>query len=99
MGFWGDFANGFNSVIDPVKKVTKSIPVVGDMYGAIPKLHHGGRVTKTGNYRLKGGELVLNKTQLSKIKKAKTAAGVKSVVRKVKRQRPKPVGGKRRRRR
>ena len=36
------------------------------------KLHSGGHVPKTDFYRLKAGELVLNKTQLAKLKKAKT---------------------------
>ena len=96
MGFWDDFAHGFNSGIDPVKKVTKNIPVVGDVYGAIPRLHKGGKVPKTGNYRLRSGEVVLNRTQQAQIRKAKTPATIKRVVRKVAKQRPKPAKGRRR---
>ena len=91
MGFWGDFADGFNSVIDPVKKFTKKIPVVGDMYGAIPKLHKGGKVPKTGNYRLKAGEVVLNKTQLAALKKAKTTKTRTKIINNVKKRRPKKM--------
>ena len=91
MGFWGDFADGFNSVIDPVKKFTKKIPVVGDMYGAIPKLHKGGEVPKTGNYRLKAGEVVLNKTQLTALKKAKTTKTRNKIINNVKKRRPKKM--------
>ena len=91
MGFWGSFADGFNSVIDPVKKITKSIPVVGDLYGAIPKLHKGGKVPKTGNYRLKAGEVVLNKTQLNALKKAKTTKTRTKIINNVKKRRPKKM--------
>ena len=91
MGFWNDFADGFNSVIDPVKKITKPIPILGEMYGGIPRLHKGGTVPKTGNYRLRGGELVLNKTQLAKLKKAKTASTKAKIVNKVAKQRPKKM--------
>ena len=91
MGFWGDFADGFNSVIDPVKKFTKKIPVVGYMYGAIPKLHKGGKVPKTGTYRLKAGEVVLNKTQLTALKKAKTTKTRTKIINNVKKRRPKKM--------
>jgi len=91
MGFWGDFADGFNSVIDPVKKFTTKIPVVGDMYGSIPKLHKGGKVPKTGNYRLKAGEVVLNKTQLTALKKAKTTKTRTKIINNVKKRRPKKM--------
>ena len=36
------------------------------------KLHSGGHVPKSDFYRLKAGVLVMNKTQLAKLKKAKT---------------------------
>ena len=91
MGFWGDFADGFNSVIDPVKKITKNIPVVGDVYGAIPKRHKGGKVPKTGNYRLRAGEVVLNKTQLTALKKAKTTKTRTKIINNVKKRRPKKM--------
>ena len=91
MGFWTDFKGGFNSVIDPVKKITKNIPVVGDVYGAIPKLHKGGKVPKTGNYRLRAGEVVLNKTQLTALKKAKTTKTRTKIINNVKKRRPKKM--------
>ena len=88
MGFWSDFKDGFNSVIDPVKKVTKTIPVIGDVYGAIPRLHKGGKVPKTGNYRLRQGEVVMNKTQLARLRKAKTAKTRQKIVNEVQKKRP-----------
>ena len=91
MGFWEDFKGGLNSVIDPAKKITKNIPVVGDVYGAIPKLHKGGKVPKTGNYRLRAGEVVLNKTQLTALKKAKTTKTRTKIINNVKKRRPKKM--------
>jgi len=88
MTFWSDFKDGFNSVVDPVKKITKSIPVVGDAYGAIPRLHKGGKVPKTGNYRLRQGEVVMNKTQLARMRKAKTTKTRQKIVNEVQRKRP-----------
>jgi hypothetical protein len=88
MTFWSDFKGGFNSVIDPVKKITKKIPVIGDVYGAIPRLHKGGRVPKTGDYRLRQGELVMNKTQLARLRKAKSAKTRQKIVNEVSKKRP-----------
>lgn len=46
-------------------------------------------IKKTGNYLLKGGTLVLNKTQLGRIRKAKTQKTVTKIINQVKRRRPK----------
>ena len=106
MGFWKDFGNGFKKGFGTTLKVTGGlVPGVGGALSKagdeITKLHAGGRVPATGNYRLKGGEVVLNRTQLGKIRKAKTAKTVKKVLMKTAAQRPKPMagGGKRMRRR
>jgi hypothetical protein len=87
MGFWDGFKNGFNSVID----VGKKIPVLGEIYKPIPRLHNGGKVSHTGNFRLAKGEVVLNKTQLSKLKHAKTAKTKQSIINEVKKRRPKKM--------
>ena len=52
------------------------------------KLHSGGHVPKTGFYRLKVGELVLNKTQLAKLKKAKTQKTKNKLISSVQKLRP-----------
>jgi hypothetical protein len=46
----------------------------------VGSLHSGGKVPKTGNYRLKKGEVVLNKTQQAKVRKAKTVGTDKKAV-------------------
>ena len=100
--FWKDFGNGFKKGFGKTIQVgghLVPIPGLSKAGEAISKLHKGGKVPKTGNYRLMGGEVVLNKTQMAKIKKAKTAKGVQSVLRKVKAQKPKPMGKRRRKRR
>jgi hypothetical protein len=102
MGFFRDFGNGFKTGFGKTLQVgghLVPIPGLSKAGEAITKLHKGGKVPKTGNYRLMGGEVVLNRTQLSKIKKAKTAKGVQNVLRKVKAQKPKPMGKRRRKRR
>ena len=52
------------------------------------KLHSGGHVPKTDFYRLKAGELVMNKTQLAKLKKAKTQKTKNKVISSVQKLRP-----------
>ena len=103
MGFsWKEFGNGFKTGLGKTLQVGGNlvpIPGLSKAGEAITKLHKGGKVPETGNYRLMGGEVVLNKTQLGKIKRAKTAAGVQSILRKVKAQKPKPMGKRRRKRR
>jgi len=91
MGFFGDFKKGWNMVMKPAS----SIPILGNMYKPLV-LHKGGRVPKTGEYRLKAGEVVLNKTQQSALKRAKTAKGKQKVISSVKKRRPKPLKARRR---
>jgi hypothetical protein len=57
------------------------------------RLHEGGKVPKTGNFRLKGGEVVLNKSQLAQLKKRKTAKGKQKVINDVSKRRPKKMKG------
>ena len=79
MGFIDDFGRGFKKGWNGVVSVAEHVPVFGEM--ATPmKLHKGGKVPKTGNFRLKGGEVVLNKTQLAQLKKRKTAKGKQKVI-------------------
>ena len=52
------------------------------------KLHSGGHVPKTDFYRLKQGELVMNKTQLAKLKKAKTQKTKNKLISSVQKLRP-----------
>ena len=82
--FWGGFKTGFNSTVGVMSKV----PVVGGAYKALPKLHKGGTVPRTGNYRLKQGEVVMNKTQLARLRKAKTQATKNKIVNSVAKKRP-----------
>ena len=84
MGFWSDFKRGYNSVMKPAS----SIPILGEIYKPLV-LHKGGYVPKTGNYRLKAGEVVLNKTQQTQLKNAKTAKTRTKIVNNVKKRRPK----------
>ena len=89
MGFWDDFGKGFKKGWNTTKHVMDKVPGVNAASSLLPTIHKGGKVTKTGNYRLRGGELVLNKTQQAQIKKAKRPDTIKRVVRKVSKQRPK----------
>jgi hypothetical protein len=85
--FWGGFKTGFNSTVGVMSKV----PVVGGAYKALPKLHKGGTVPRTGNYRLKQGEVVMNKTQLARLRKAKTQATKNKIVKSVAKKRPRKM--------
>ena len=89
MGFWKDFGRGFQqgfsgtaSVLSPIAGLIN--PAAGAAMGAagqvVGSLHSGGKVPKTGNYRLKKGEVVLNKTQQAKVRKAKTVGTAKKAV-------------------
>lgn len=49
------------------------------------------RINKTGPVNMKQGDLVLNKTQQSRIKRAKTPVTIRRVVKKVMKQDPKPM--------
>ena len=64
-----------------------SIPIIGEMYKPLV-LHSGGKVPKTGEYRLKGGEVVLNKTQQAQLRKAKTAKTKQKIISSVKKRKP-----------
>ena len=91
MGFWKDFGRGWNKVMKPAS----SIPIIGDMYKPLV-LHSGGKVPKTGEYRLKGGEVVLNKTQQAQLRKAKTAKTKQKIISNVKKRKPKKLKARRR---
>ena len=49
MGFLDDFAGGFRKGFNSTVGVMSHVPVVGEVYKKIPKLHNGGTVPKTGN--------------------------------------------------
>ena len=85
--FWGGFKDCFNSTVGVMSKV----PVVGGAYKALPKLHKGGTVPRTGNYRLKQGEVVMNKTQLARLRKAKTQATKTKIVKSVAKRKPRKM--------
>lgn len=59
--------------------------------GSLGKLHAGGRVNKTGNFRLKKGEIILNKTQQAKLHNAKTTKAKNKVIADVKKLKPKKM--------
>lgn len=100
MGFWSDFGKGFQrgfsgaaGVLAPVAGLVN--PAAGAALGATGKivgsLHSGGKVPKTGTYRLKKGEVVLNKTQQAKVRKAKTAKTAKKAVTAAANKKPKAI--------
>ena len=78
-----------------VMKPASSIPVLGEIYKPLV-LHKGGRVPKTGEYRLKGGEVVLNKTQQAQLKKAKTAKTKQKIINNVQKRKPKKLKARKR---
>ena len=89
MGFWKDFGRGFQQGFSGTARILAPVaglmnPAAGAAMGAagqvVGSLHSGGKVPKTGNYRLKKGEVVLNKTQQAKVRKAKTAGTAKKAV-------------------
>ena len=56
MGFWDDFIEGFEKPFEFVGKLAKDLgPIVG--------LKKGGKINRTGVYRLHRGERVLNSRQ------------------------------------
>ena len=91
MGWTDDFKKGWNTVMKPAS----SIPVLGEIYKPLV-LHKGGRVPKTGEYRLKGGEVVLNKTQQAQLKKAKTAKTKQKIINNVQKRKPKKLKARKR---
>jgi hypothetical protein len=88
MTIFDDVARGFKSGWNGTLGVMSKVPIVGGAYKAIPKLHNGGTVKKTGNYRLKAGEVVMNKTQLARLRKAKTQATKNKIVKSVAKRKP-----------
>jgi hypothetical protein len=91
MGFWDSFAGGFRDGFNSTIGVMSKVPVVGEAYKRIPKLHQGGTVPRTGNYRLKQGEVVMNKTQLARLRKAKKPATKNKIVKSVAKKRPRKM--------
>jgi hypothetical protein len=94
--FWKDFGSGFVRGFDGAKSVVDVIPGVNVISKQIPKLsklHAGGKVPKTANYRLSAGEVVLNKGQQTALKSAKTAKGKQKVIAAVSKRRPKKMKG------
>ena len=87
MGFFDDFGRGFKKGWNGVLGVVEHVPVFGEI--ATPmKLHKGGRAPRGGAYRLPQGEVVMNKTQLVRLKKAKTAKAKQKVIKEVSKRRP-----------
>ena len=89
--WYEDFASGFKKGWNGTLGVMSKVPVVGSAYKVIPKLHKGGRVPKTGNYRLKQGEIVLNKTQQTQLRKAKSATTRNKIIKSVQKKKPKKM--------
>jgi hypothetical protein len=89
--WYEDFASGFKKGWNGTLGVMSKVPVVGSAYKVIPKLHKGGRVPKTGNYRLKQGEIVLNKTQQTQLRKAKSAKTRNKIIKSVQKKKPKKM--------
>ena len=92
--FWTDFKKGVPIGWNAAKSVTDKIPGVNVISKQLPKLHKGGRVPKTGNFRLSAGEVVLNKTQQTALKKAKTSKAKNKIIAAVKKRTPKPMKSK-----
>ena len=92
MGFIDDFGRGFKKGWNGVFSVAEKVPFVGEV-AAEMKLHKGGRAPRGGAYRLRQGEVVMNKTQLARLKKAKTAKTKQKVISEVSKRRPKKMKG------
>jgi hypothetical protein len=89
MGFWSDFGRGFKKGFNGTLGVYDKIPFVKDISKEIPRLHKGGKVPKTGEFRLSGGELVLNRTQQTRLKNAKTTKTKNKIIADVAKRTPK----------
>jgi hypothetical protein len=84
---WMQFQKKYKTVRrTPPAAAPKAPPVAG-------RMHTGGTVPRTANFRLRGGEVVLNKTQLARLKKAKTAKTKQKVISEVSKRRPKKMKG------
>ena len=93
MTWLNDFGRGFKKGFGTTLQVGGHLlPGIGGGVSAMGKeiknLHKGGRVPKTGNYRLRQGEVVMNKTQLARLRKAKTAKTRQNIVNEVQKKRP-----------
>jgi hypothetical protein len=93
MTWLNDFGRGFKKGFGTTLQVGGHLlPGIGGGVSAMGKeiknLHKGGRVPKTGNYRLRQGEVVMNKTQLARLRKAKTAKTRQKIVNEVSKKRP-----------
>jgi hypothetical protein len=104
MGFWDDFGKGFKTGFGGTLQVLgHAVPGVGGQISSmgkeIRKLHKGGKVPRTGNFRLRVGEVVLNKTQQGQLRRAKTAKGKQAIINRVQKQRPKTMKGQKKKRR
>ena len=93
--FWKDMGKGFVIGWNGAKTVAGIIPGVNVVSKVLPKLHAGGKVPKTANYRLSAGEVVLNKGQQTALRSAKTAKGKQKVIAAVSKRRPKKMKGSR----
>ena len=79
-------ASDFRAAARAAAAAARAAPVAG-------RMHTGGTVPRTANFRLRGGEVVLNKTQLARLKKAKTAKTKQKVINEVSKRRPKKMKG------
>ena len=92
MGFWSQFGDGFVLGWNGAKNVVDKVPGVNVISKQLPelsRLHKGGKVPKTGEFRLSGGELVLNRTQQTRLKNAKTTKTKNKIIADVSRRTPK----------
>ena len=92
--FGKDFVKGFKKGFGTTLQVGgHMVPVVGGRISAVGKeiknLHKGGRVPSTALYKLRAGEVVLNRTQQARLAKAKTAATKSKIINQVKKRAPK----------
>lgn len=87
--FWSDFSRGFGIGWNGAKNVMDKVPGVNVISKEIPRLHKGGKVPKTGEFRLSGGEIVLNRTQQTRLKNAKTTKTKNKIIADVSRRTPK----------
>jgi hypothetical protein len=91
MTFGTDFLRGLKKGWNGAKKVVDYVPGVNVISKQLPRLHKGGRVPSTQAYMLRGGEIVLNKTQQAALKKAKTAKTKNMIIANVGKRTPKPT--------
>ena len=89
--FWEDFVEGFEKPFKFVGKLAKDLgPIIG--------LKKGGKINRTGVYRLHRGERVLNARQTKAWDKAHKRTGAKKKKGVKKKKTTKRAGGRRKRR-